>query len=117
MRAELSLLNPKIIDLSEANFHEIVLHSAKPFMVEIMADWCGECLLMSPILKYCVQHFDGRVNFGKVNIDMNEQLACEYGITELPFLLFFNKGELVDFHIGLASRKIIIAKLEKLFSH
>ena len=92
-----------VVDLTDANFKSIVLAGGENFVVEVSAEWSGECFLMSRIIEQQAEKFHAAVRFGRINIDLNEHLAREYGITELPFILFFRQGELMLHHIGLLS--------------
>ena len=103
-----------IVDLTDADFKKVVLAGKKAFVVQIQADWCGECFIMTSILQQLAQEFSGRVAFACINVDSNEDMIKQYGVTDLPFILFFNHGELVDHLIGLQSRKKLTRRIEKM---
>ena len=102
------------IDLTKKNFKETGIDSKKAFIVEIRADWCGECFILEPLLKRLAAEYSGRIRFGFVNVDTNEELTKQFGVTELPFTLFFKNGELVHHLIGLHSTKILRRYTEKI---
>jgi len=106
----------QLIDLTQADFKQTVIESGRAFVIQIQADWCGECYIMSTILKQMAAQFADQITFGFINVDTNEEIAKHYGVTELPFLLFFNRGELVDFLIGLQSKKTALQYIEKTLS-
>ncbi|MCK6621971.1 MAG: thioredoxin family protein [Calditrichia bacterium] len=103
-----------IITLTEAEFRRRVLETGEPFMVEVGAEWSGNCAIMAPIIERLAGEYEGQLQFGRLDIDANEQIAREFGVTELPFLLFFRDGKLADFIIGTASRKTIEDRIAKL---
>ena len=104
----------QFIDLTDANFKQVVIDSKKAFIIEIRADWCGECFLMEAILRQLAAEFSDHVSFGYVNVDTNEEITKQFGVTDLPLILYFNKGELIHHFIGLHSRKILRHYLEKM---
>jgi thioredoxin 1 len=100
--------------LTEKNFKKIVLENPLPVLVEIEADWSGTCHIISPILDHLAHIYKGRILIGKLNVETNKQLAREYGVTELPLLLFFKNGNLIDHIIGAVSKSELEAKLQYL---
>jgi thioredoxin 1 len=103
-----------LVALSEANFQQEVLENPQPVLVEVGAGWSGACEIMAPILCDLAVEFRGRITFAKMNIAACERVARRYGVSELPFLLFFRDGQLVDHLIGIASRKVLQGRLEAL---
>jgi thioredoxin 1 len=97
----------EIITLTEANFWKKVLRSPVPFLVEIGAEWSGACDIVAPVLERLAIEYEGQIRFGRLDIDTNEQMAREFGVTELPFLLFFKDGKLVDHIIGMVSGTVL----------
>lgn len=100
--------------LTETNFRKEVLETSEVVLVEIGADWCGTCEIMAPIIERLAADYEGRIKFGRLDIDTNERLAGEYGVTELPFLLFFKEGQLVDHIIGVVSGKVLEERIKAL---
>jgi thioredoxin 1 len=88
--------------------------SPEPTMVEIRAEWCGSCHIMAPVFEKLALEFNGKIKFIKMDIETKEQAAREYGITELPILLFFKQGILTDHIVGTAPKTALVEKLEKL---
>ncbi|KAA3657079.1 MAG: thiol reductase thioredoxin [Calditrichaeota bacterium] len=106
--------NSKTTQLSEANFREEVLQNPMPTLVEIGAEWCGGCEIMAPVLERLAVLFTDRVTFRKLDIDANEALAREYGVSELPFLLLFKNGRLVDHVVGVIPANELENRLKKM---
>ena len=78
--------NTIYITLTEANFRSEVLESKQPVLVKFGASWLGTCDIMAPILEGLNDDFNGQIKIGIINVDKNEKLVNEYGITHLPAL-------------------------------
>lgn len=96
-------------EVTDSNIQEL-LASANPVVIDFWAPWCGPCKMMLPIVDELSKQYDGKVNVGKLNVDENPDTCEQYGIMNIPTMLFFKNGELVDRHVG-ACRK---ADLEKI---
>ncbi len=90
-------------EITDSNFAE-VLAEGKPVVVDFWAPWCGPCKMMLPIVEELSNEFDGQVIVGKLNVDENDALCAQFGIMNIPTMLFFKNGELANRHIG-ACRK------------
>ena len=96
------------IAVGEANFQAEVLDSTIPVLVDFWAEWCGPCKMIAPELDALAAETGGQLKIVKVNVDENNDLAAQYGIRSIPTLLLFKNGELVDNHIGLASKQDLL---------
>ena len=105
-----------IIDLTDADFSETVIHSNQSFCVMIGAEWSGECFILEPIFKKVATDYADKVNFAYVNIDLSQGITVEYGVTDLPFFLFFKQGNLVGHLIGLQSKSKLERHIHKLLA-
>ncbi len=105
---------PKImaVELTDQNFEEKVLKSDKPVLVDFWAEWCGPCLQMAPMIDELANDYEGKAVIGKLDVDSNPQTASQYGIRNIPTLLVFKNGELVDKQVGAAPKKALSDKLE-----
>ena len=72
--------------------------------MDFWAEWCGPCKMISPIISQLAEEYDGRLVVGKCNVEESEELAAEYGIRNIPTLLFFKNGQLVDKFVGAANK-------------
>tara|TARA_Y100001968_G_scaffold308159_1_gene326620 strand:+ start:375 stop:692 length:318 start_codon:yes stop_codon:yes gene_type:complete len=101
-------------EFTTANFKEEVLESKHPVLVDFWAEWCGPCRMITPIIEELHEDFKDKAVVGKVNVDSESEISSEYGITSIPTLLFFKDGEIVDKHIGSASKSQLEDKLNSL---
>ncbi len=102
------------MDVTEANFEEEVLNSDVPVMVDLWAEWCGPCRLVGPIIDEIGEELDGRVKAVKLDVDSNPNIAVRYGIRNIPTVLFFKNGEVVDKQVGAVPKSVFMDKLKPL---
>jgi thioredoxin 1 len=102
------------LELTDSNFDEIVLKSDKPVMVDFWAEWCGPCRMISPIVEELGKEYAGKVLVGKVDVDSNNAVAMRFGIRNIPTVLFFKNGQVVDKQVGAVSKSVFVQKLNKL---
>ena len=101
-------------EFTTLNFKEEVLNSKYPVLVDFWAEWCGPCRMITPIIEELHEDFKDKAVIGKVNVDSESEISSEYGITSIPTLLFFKDGQIVDKHIGSASKSQLEEKLNSL---
>ncbi len=104
----------ELININEASFDKAVINSPIPVLVEFWAPWCGPCKMIAPVLEEIAQESGDRFRVTKVNIDDDPGLQERFKIRGVPALLFFSGGELRDQIVGVAAKKAIVEKLEKL---
>jgi thioredoxin 1 len=102
----------KIVD--ENSFQKEVFESPRPVFVEIGAPWSGSCHIMAPVIDRMVSQFGDKIKMCRVDIDTSENLAREYGVSELPILLFFKDGVIKDHIIGPVSTVELTTRLQRL---
>ncbi len=90
-----------------------VINSSKPVFVDFWAIWCGPCNTIAPIVEEVSKEYENKVNFIKVDVDQNRELAQKYNILSIPTLAMFNKGEMIDQQVGVASKESIKAYIDK----
>jgi len=100
-------------DVTDANFQEL-LAEGSPLVVDFWAPWCGPCKMMLPIVEELANEYEGRIRVGKLNVDENPELCEQFGIMNIPTMLFFKKGELVNRHVGAARKPDLTQIFEEL---
>ena len=101
------------LEFTDDNIKEII-ESGKPVVIDFWAEWCGPCRMVSPIVEELAEEFSGKVEIGKLNVDDNIQTPNEYGIRNIPTILFFKDGKMVDKQIGATPKASLKAKGESL---
>jgi thioredoxin 1 len=102
-----------LLNLTEANFKNEVLECPVPVLADFWADWCGPCKMIAPVIEELAGDYDGKVKFGKINVDDQQGLATQYGIRAVPTILIFKGGEVVEQVVGLRSKRDLKANLDK----
>jgi thioredoxin 1 len=100
------------LELTESNFSETVLKSDKPVLVDFWAEWCGPCRIIGPVVEELSKEYDGKAVIGKVNVDEHGSIAAQFGIRNIPTLLIFKGGEVVDKQVGVVPKHVLAQKLE-----
>ena len=101
------------LEFTDANIEEII-NSGKPVVIDFWAEWCGPCRMVGPIVEELAKEYDGKVTIGKMDVDNNVDTPNEYGIRNIPTILFFKDGQLVDKQVGATQKAALVAKVEAL---
>ena len=101
------------LQITAANFEEL-LGTGKPMVLDFWAEWCGPCRMVSPIIDELAQEYEGRVTIGKMNVDENDDVVGRFGIRNIPTVIFFKNGEMVDKIVGATSKDKFKEKVENL---
>ncbi len=101
------------LEITDNNFKEI-LAEGKPVVTDNWAPRCGPCKMVGPIIEELAGEYEGKALIGKCDVDENGDVAAEYGIRNIPTVLFFKNGELVDKQVGSAPKPTYAAKIEAL---
>ena len=101
------------LEITDNNFKEI-LAEGKPVVIDFWAPWCGPCKMVGPIIDELAGEYEGKVLIGKCDVDENGDVAAEYGIRNIPTVLFFKNGDLVDKQVGSAPKSVYVTKIEAL---
>lgn len=102
------------IDVTDSNFDEMVLKSDKPVIVDFWAEWCGPCRMVGPIVKDISEEFSDKAVVAKVDVDSNPQISNKFGIRNIPTILYFKNGQVVDKQVGAVPKSVLVNKLEAL---
>jgi len=99
--------------ITNNNFKEVISDS-KPVLIDFWATWCGPCRMLSPVIDEIASEYEGKAVIAKCNVDDAEDIATEMGIRNIPTLLFFKNGEMVNRMVGLQSKENITSVLDSL---
>lgn len=101
------------VEITTENFEQYK-NGELPLVVDLWATWCGPCRLVSPIISELAKAYDGQITVGKCDVEENEDLALEFGIRNIPTILFFKNGQVVDKIVGAQSKAMIEEKFKAL---
>jgi thioredoxin 1 len=100
------------LEFTDANFQSTVMESDKLTVIDFWAEWCGPCRAIGPVIEELATEYAGKVNIGKVNVDVNPTLSMNFGITSIPAILFVKGGQVVDKQIGAVPKSVLDKKIQ-----
>lgn len=100
----------KAIEINDSNFDQIIAGD-QPVMIDFWADWCGPCKMIAPSVEELASEFEGKAVVGKLDVQENSQVPSRYGIRNIPTLLIFKNGQLVDKQVGVVPKAVLAQKL------
>ncbi|MBM3404827.1 MAG: thioredoxin [Bacteroidetes bacterium] len=101
------------LKLTDADFDELVIKSDKLAVVDFSAVWCGPCRMVSPIIHDLAKEYEGRIVVGEMDVDSNPATTASFGIRNIPTVLFFKNGQIVDKQVGAAAKTAYKNLVEK----
>ena len=99
------------MQFTSENFKAEVLESEVPVLVDFFAEWCGPCKMMAPLVEKMAQKYEGRMKIGKLNVEEAMEVAQKYHVMNIPTFIFFDKGQVVETHVGGMSAGDLEAKI------
>lgn len=100
------------IQITDANYAELVENSEIPVMLDFWAEWCGPCRMVGPLVEELSNEYGGKALVGKVDVDSNPEISMKFGIRNIPTIIYLKKGQLVDKVVGAAPKNTLESKLQ-----
>ena len=100
------------VEVTDANFEEIVANANVPVVLDFWAAWCGPCKMVGPIIEEMHGEYEGKAIIGKVDVDNNPGIASKFGIRNIPTIAFMKNGEVVDKSVGAVPKAQLTSKLD-----
>jgi len=102
-----------VVELSDADFDDVVHNSEQPVLVDFWAPWCGPCKMMAPILNVLADNYADKAKICKLNTDEARYSAMEFGIQAIPTVILFKNGQVQKKWVGLTSKKDLAAAIDE----
>ena len=102
------------VAIDDSNFEQVVLNSKIPVLLDFWAAWCAPCRMVAPVVDELAQEYDGKVSFGKVDVDQNPKIAGKYGIMSIPTLILFKDGKPITNMVGFKPKAQLKQSLDSI---
>ncbi len=101
---------------TDGNFHDEVLNSTIPVLVDFWAEWCAPCKIIAPSIEEIASEYEGKIKVGKVDVDSNPTIASQYQIRSIPSIVIFKDGKVADQIVGAVPKKQITGFVESVLA-
>ena len=105
--------NGKLVEVTDANFGDVVEGTDGLAMVDFWAAWCGPCRMVAPVIEQLATEYEGKIKVGKLDVDANQRTASRFNIRSIPSILFFKDGALVDTVVGAVPKTHLEERIKK----
>jgi thioredoxin 1 len=100
-------------EFTDSNYKELI-ESGQPIVVDFWAPWCGPCKMVAPIIEELSNEYEGKVLIGKCDVDNNDDMASEFGVRNIPTVIFIKNGQVVDKQVGATAKPKYVEKINNL---
>ncbi len=102
------------LEITDASY-EAIMAEGLPVIIDFWATWCGPCQMVGPMINELADEYAGRIIVGKIDVDANSEIPSQFGVRNIPTILFFNKnGEVVKKLVGVQTKAVLREEAEKL---
>ena len=105
-----------MLTITAENTKEILEKKDELIVIDFFANWCGPCKIIGPIVEELANEYEGKATIAKVDVDSNKEVANQYGIRNIPTILFIKNGEVIDKHMGAAPKSVLKSKIDSLLN-
>jgi len=102
------------LQITDANFDEVVMKSTLPVVLDFWAEWCGPCRKIAPTIDELSAEYEGKVLVGKVNVDHNPGITSQFRVRNIPTIVYMKSGEVLQKLVGDQPKSVLVNELEKL---
>lgn len=102
-----------MLEINVNNFESLVAEK-KPMVIDFWAAWCGPCKKIGPLVEVLADEYKEQAIIGKCDVEENDDLVAKFGIRNIPTVLFFKNGEVVDKQVGAATKEVLEEKLKSI---
>ena len=99
--------------IDQSNFDSL-MKGDKLVVIDFWAQWCGPCRALGPTIEEVAAEYEGRAIIGKCDTDENNDIAIQFGVRNIPMLVFVKNGEVKDVHVGLIKKNDLTQKIAAL---
>ena len=103
-----------IFEVSDESFESEIINSDIPSLVDFWAEWCGPCKKIGPVVEELAGEYAGKIKVAKMDVDSNRQTPAKFGIRNIPTLILFKGGEVVNTIVGAQPKSAIEEEIKKL---
>ena len=104
------------LELTDSDFEQQVISSDVPVLVDFWAEWCMPCKMLEPTIEELADEYAGRARIARMDTDSARDTAMRFGISAIPTVILFNKGEVAKKFVGLQQKADLAAALDELLS-
>ena len=108
------MASENVVEITDDNFETEVKGSEVPVLLDFWAEWCMPCKMLAPVIDEIADEFAGKIKVGKLDTDNAREAALEFGISAIPTLILFNKGEIVNRFVGLQQKADLVETINEL---